>query len=87
MRNFFAPLRTAEMDLESALMEATSESTASETQQALSSKAGRPPPIILTSSVNLIQLQRNVRDIVKGDFEFRNTKAERESSRRKWRIS
>jgi hypothetical protein len=63
------------MDLESAHVEVTSESPTSETQQASSSKAGRSPPIILTSKINLIQLQRPIRDIVKGDLEFRNTRS------------
>jgi hypothetical protein len=72
-KNFFAPLRTAEMDLEGTLVEGASETSHSETQQPVSSKAGRPPPIILTSAIKLIQLQRHIRDIVKGDFVFRNT--------------
>jgi hypothetical protein len=67
-RNFFAPLRTTEMDLKNNHEEATSESPTSVKQQASSSKAGRPPPIILTSTINLIQLQRHIRYIVKGDF-------------------
>jgi hypothetical protein len=74
-RNFFAPLRTAEIDLESTHVEGTSESPTSETQQTSSSKAGRTPPIILTSAINLIQLQRHIKDIVKGDFEFRNSRS------------
>jgi hypothetical protein len=43
-------------------------------QQKPTNEAGRPPPIILTSVTNLLQLQRQLRDIVKGSFEFRNTK-------------
>jgi hypothetical protein len=73
-RNFLTPLRTAEIDLECTLVEATSESPISETQQTYS-KAGRPAAIILTSAINLIQLQSIIRDIVKGDFEFRNTRS------------
>jgi hypothetical protein len=34
---------------------------------------GRPPPIVLTSAVNLIQLQKQLKNVVKEDFEFRNT--------------
>jgi hypothetical protein len=63
------------MDLEITHLEGTSVSPTSETQQTSSGKAGRPPPIILTSAINLIQLQRHIRDIVKGDFEFRNTRS------------
>jgi hypothetical protein len=73
-RKFFAPLRTAEIDLECTHVEATSESPTSETQQTYS-KAGRPLAIILTSAINLIQLQSVISDIVKGDFEFRNTRS------------
>jgi hypothetical protein len=53
MRNFFAPLRT-QIDLE----ENKENSTAGmdgEQQQATSSQAGRPAPIILTSATNLLQ--------------------------------
>jgi hypothetical protein len=67
-RNFFAPLRAANMDTDSAGSEdSTSAATAP-------GKTGRPPPIILTSAVNLIQLQKKLKDVVSEDFEFRNTK-------------
>jgi hypothetical protein len=42
--------------------------------QATCNKLGRPPPIVLTSATNLMQLQRNVKGIVTGSFEFRNTR-------------
>jgi hypothetical protein len=67
-RNFFAPLRAPKMDTESAGSEApSSEATAP-------GKTGRPPPIILTSAVNLIQLQKQLRGVVSEDFEFRSTR-------------
>jgi hypothetical protein len=56
-RNYFAPLRTAEMDIED--NSAAEGGTPSE-QQAASLNKGRPPPIILTSPTNLISLQRNL---------------------------
>jgi hypothetical protein len=37
-------------------------------------KTGRPPPITLTSQTNLIQLQKQLKNVVKGDFEFRSTR-------------
>jgi hypothetical protein len=74
-KNFFAPLRTAEMYVENKLAEGTSEKPNSETQQPSSSKAGRPPPIELTTATNLMQLQKRIRDIVTGNFEFRNTRS------------
>jgi hypothetical protein len=43
-------------------------------EETVPGKAGRPRPIILTSKSNLIQLQKQLKDVVKGDFEFRNTK-------------
>jgi hypothetical protein len=44
-------------------------------QQASSSQAGGPPPpIVLTSQLNLIRLQRQLRGLLKGNFEFRSTR-------------
>jgi hypothetical protein len=44
-------------------------------QQPPNSQIGRPPPIILlTSAINLIQLQKQLKGLVTGSFEFRNTK-------------
>jgi hypothetical protein len=67
-RNFFAPLRGSRMDTDSSVTEATTR------EEAVPSTAGRPPPIILTANANLIQLQRQLKNVAKGDFEFRNTK-------------
>jgi hypothetical protein len=66
--NFFVPLRTAEMDVERTLVEGTSDEPSSELQQPPSNKAGRPPPIVLKTATNLMQLQRHIRDIFKGNF-------------------
>jgi hypothetical protein len=74
-KNFFAPLRTAEMDVERTLVEGTSDEPSSELEQPSANKAGRPPPIVLTTATNLMQLQRHIRDIVTGNFEFRNTRS------------
>jgi hypothetical protein len=43
-------------------------------EEAVHGKAGRPPPIILISTTNQIQLQRQLKNVAKGDFEFPNTK-------------
>jgi hypothetical protein len=43
-------------------------------EETVPGKAGRPPPIILTSQANLIQLQKQLKNVVKGDFEFRSTR-------------
>jgi hypothetical protein len=56
------------MDTDSAGAEATVN------EETVPGKAGRPPPIILTSKTNLIQLQKQLKNVVKGDFEFLNTK-------------
>jgi hypothetical protein len=37
-------------------------------------KAGRPPPIVLTYAVNLIQLQKQIKGLAKQSFEFRSTR-------------
>jgi hypothetical protein len=74
-KNFFAPLRTSGMDVE--------ETANKPEEQQPSNKSGRPPPIVLTSMTNVMQLQRKVKDIVTGNFEFRGP----ELSRRKWRTS
>jgi hypothetical protein len=55
----------------------------SQQKQAASSQIGRPPPIVLTSEVNLIALQKQLKDIAKGSFEFRSTRNE-ELSQTKW---
>jgi hypothetical protein len=56
-RNFFAPLRTADMEVEHA--EDNRYRTEDDHQeQSPSSQRGRPPPIIFTSAINLIQLQK-----------------------------
>jgi hypothetical protein len=70
-RNFFAPLRTTSMDTDSSSTENTPQETATTPTAA---KTGRPPPIILTSTVNLIQLQKQLKNILKEDFEFRTTR-------------
>jgi hemin uptake protein HemP len=37
-------------------------------------KPGRPPPIVMTSNTNLIRLQSELQEHVKGEYEFRNTR-------------
>jgi hypothetical protein len=39
-----------------------------------SSQGGRPPPIVLTSQVNPIQLLRQLKGLLKGDFRLRKAK-------------
>jgi hypothetical protein len=34
---------------------------------------GRPPPMVLTSGVNLLSLQKDLKAVVTGEFFFRNT--------------
>jgi hypothetical protein len=43
-------------------------------QEAPASKSGRPPPIILTTAINLTQLQKQLKDVVEEIFEFRTTR-------------
>jgi hypothetical protein len=59
-KNFFAPLRTSEMDVERALREEASDNP-NGGQQPSSNKSGRRSPIALTSTINLLQLQRHIK--------------------------
>jgi hypothetical protein len=73
-KNYYAPLRT---DMETDTTEAekqASESTADEGQKPTPKTPSRSPPIVLTSTVNVIRLQKNLKSISKGPFELRNTK-------------
>jgi hypothetical protein len=63
-----APLRATSMDMDSSGAEATTR------EQIVSGKASRPPPIILTSKTNLFQFQKQLKNVVKDDFEFRSTR-------------
>jgi hypothetical protein len=67
-RNYFAPLRAANMDTD------TSGTDAMPHEEAVSGKTVRPPPIVLTSAANLIQLQKQLKSLVKNNFEFHNTR-------------
>jgi hypothetical protein len=67
-RNFFAPVRAAEMDMDSTSSENSS------CKATAPGKTGRPPPIILTSAVNLIQLQKQLNGVVSEGFKFRSTR-------------
>jgi hypothetical protein len=71
-RNFFAPLRTTDMECEG--NKNHDETTEDEVQQGPGSQTGRPPPIVLTSPENLIQLQKKLKGLCKGVFEFRSTR-------------
>jgi hypothetical protein len=74
IRNFFAPLRSSEMENDHG--NNADASTDGQQQQASSSQAGRLPPIVLTSQVNMIQLQRQLKGLLKGNFESRSTRNE-----------
>jgi hypothetical protein len=52
----------------------SADAEASSHEETVPGKAGRPPPIILTSKTNLIQLQKQLKNVAKGDFEFRSTR-------------
>jgi hypothetical protein len=71
MRNFFTPLRTISMDTDSSITETTPQETATTTAAA---KTGRLPPTVLTSTVNLSQLQKQLKNVLEEDFEFRTTR-------------
>jgi hypothetical protein len=65
--NFFTPLRTTDM---------VTETTGADNllwQKEAPRKPGTPPPIMMASTTNLIQLQSDLKDHVKGQYEFQNT--------------
>jgi hypothetical protein len=62
------------MDTESpVIMEATEESDGKPLQKT-PSQSGRPPPIVLTSTVNLIHLQKHLSGVVSDNFVFHSTR-------------
>jgi hypothetical protein len=71
-QNFFAPLKLTEMEADHG--DDADDSTEGQQQQAPSTQTCRPPPIELSSQVNLIQLQRQLKGLLKGNFEFRSTR-------------
>jgi hypothetical protein len=71
-RNFFVILRLTEM--EAAHRDDIDDFIESQQHQAPSSQEGRPLIIVLTFEVKLIHLQRQLKVLLKGSFEFRNTR-------------
>jgi hypothetical protein len=61
---FFAPLRTNDMDAEITNRENTLP------EQEAVRKSGRPPPIVMTFTTNLIRLQSDMNEHVKGEYDF-----------------
>jgi hypothetical protein len=43
-------------------------------EQGAPRKPGRTPPIVMTSTTNIARLQSNLKEHVKGEYEFRNTR-------------
>jgi hypothetical protein len=67
-RNYFAPLRQVDMDC------AESDGHDTQNQQQTSSPACGLPPIVLTASTNLMQLQKEIKGLVKGNIQFRSAR-------------
>jgi hypothetical protein len=67
-KNFYVPLRATNLETDAPFTEPIPPEAAAQ------GKTGRPPPIVLTSTVNLIQLQKQLKDVAKDNFEFRNTR-------------
>jgi hypothetical protein len=53
----------------------SSGSESTQQEETVPAKTCRPPLIILTSAANLIQLQKQLKNVVKEDVEFRNTRS------------
>jgi hypothetical protein len=62
-RNFFASLTPTEMDVERTPVEEMANGPNQNSQQPSSSKRGRPPPIVLNSTTNLMLLQRHIKGL------------------------
>jgi hypothetical protein len=60
--NYFAPLRTAQMDTDALDAQPSAE------EAAALKKSARPPPIVLTSAANLIQLQKKLKGVARQNF-------------------
>jgi hypothetical protein len=71
-RKFFAQLKSIEMEADHG--DDADETIERQQHQAPASQAGWPPPIVLTSQLNLIQFQRHVEGLLKGNFDFRNNR-------------
>jgi hypothetical protein len=72
-QKFFAPQRSVEMEADHG--DDADNATERQQHQEPSNQAGRLPPIVLTSQVNLIQLQRQLKGLAKGSFEFCNIRS------------
>jgi hypothetical protein len=70
--NMFTPVRSIEMEAHHG--DDSDDTIKHQQYQAPSSLAGRSLPIVLTSQVNLIQLQRQLKGLLKGYFEFCNSR-------------
>jgi hypothetical protein len=67
-RNFFGHLRTNDMDTE------TTGTENNLPEEEAPRKSGRSPPIVMTPTTNIIRIQSDLKDHVKGEYEFRNTR-------------
>jgi hypothetical protein len=56
----------------------TAKQRADQGQEVLTTKAGRSSPIVLASIINLMNLQKELKIILKGSFEFRTPIREKE---------
>jgi hypothetical protein len=63
-RNLFIPLRACDVDADSAITESSSRGTTA------GAKTGRRPPIVLTSAVKMMKLQKHLKRVVIENFEF-----------------
>jgi hypothetical protein len=63
-RNFFVPHRSIDVDMEN------TEAENILPEQEAPRKAGWPPPIMMTSTTNLIRPQSDLKHHIKGEYEF-----------------
>jgi hypothetical protein len=65
-RNFFAPLNSGDMETEDRIEDEGRKETPKGT--------GQPPPIMVTTNINLIKVQNEIKTKLKGDFALHNTR-------------
>jgi hypothetical protein len=78
--------RETEMQFEHNQGENSNDRTEGELQQPPTSQTGRPPPIFLASTTNLMQVQKQLKCFVNDNFEFRSTRNGTRFVPQKWQI-
>jgi hypothetical protein len=74
MRNYFVSLRTMEADVRNSTGEGKGLEPPTQQRKTADKGKERPPSIVLTTTVNLLKFQVEVKTFTTGSFELRNTR-------------